>query len=196
MRRLVVCLLLLAGSAADAQESVYVGLGLGSFDYEEKFVDPILGTVSDSVNSYKLIGGFELSQHFAIEVSYGKTDDILQTGSADVPPFGIISSRLSIEYTKTAVRLLGQWPLDPVVLLGGLGYFSGEGDFQEYLAADCCGTATNEGSISDDGTLAMLGIEWRFGRFGTRYGLRLEYEWWDISGVDASTVGFAVTYGF
>ena len=43
---------------------------------------------------------------------------------------------------------------------------------------------------------ALLGVEWRFGRFGTRYGLRLEYEWWDIDAVSTSAVGLAFSYGF
>jgi len=44
--------------------------------------------------------------------------------------------------------------------------------------------------------MAQLGIEWRFGRFGTGFGVRLEYEWWDISDVDASTVGAGISYRF
>jgi hypothetical protein len=87
-------------------------------------------------------------------------------------------------------------PFDSFVLLGGLGYFSASGDFAEYAVIECCGPETAAGSFEDDGMMAQFGVEWRFGRFGTSYGIRLEYEWWDLSGVDSSTLGLAFTYGF
>jgi hypothetical protein len=175
---------------------MYVGLGYGEFDYEEQFVDPILGQVSDSVPSYKLFGGFEFNDHLAIEISYGKTDSIVKSASVDVFPFGNIDYQLDMEFTKTALRAVGQLPLDSVVLLASLGYFSADGDVDEFIGTECCGAEASEGSLSDDGMMAQLGVEWRFGRFGARYGLRLEYEWWDMSDVDTSTVGLAFTYGF
>ena len=96
----------------------------------------------------------------------------------------------------TNLSAVGQLPLEWGVLMAGLGYYSSENDFVEELMADCCGSITNGNSISDNGVSAMLGIEWRFGRFGTRYGVRLEYEWWDISSVDASAIGIGFSYGF
>lgn len=196
MRRTCLCLLACAATVAEAQESVYVGLGFGQYDYEEQFDDPILGQVSDSVDSYKLFGGFELNDYFAIEVSYGKDDNIEQSGSGNFVGFGDVFYQVDIEYKKTAVRAVGMLPFESVVLLGGIGYFSAEADFSEFIATELQGSATGGGTINDDGLMAQLGVEWRFGRFGTRYGIRLEYEWWDQSDVDASTIGLALSYGF
>jgi hypothetical protein len=196
MRRLLVCLFAFAGSLAEAQESIYVGLGFGQFSYEEEFLDPVFGTVSDSVASWKLFGGFEVNDYLALEVSYGVDDSIEQSGSATILPFGDITAQLDIDLKKTSFKAVGRLPFDSFVLLGGLGYFSASGDFAEYAVIECCGTETAAGSFEDDGMMAQFGVEWRFGRFGTSYGIRLEYEWWDLSGVDSSTLGLAFTYGF
>ena len=199
MRRLLAIVLASMVSVAGAQtESVYVGLGYGEFDFEEQFVNEVTGRpVADTVSSYKLFGGFEINQYFAIEVSYGKDDSSQQSTVTTVPPFGEVFYVIDVDFTKTAVRAVGQLPIgSSVVLLAGLGYFSADQDFAEFAQLECCGPVANSGSFSDDGMMAQLGVEWRFGRFGTRYGFRLEYEWWDMSDIDASTVGLAFSYGF
>ena len=197
MRRLLACLLASMVSVGHAQEGVYIGLGYGEFDFEEQFVDEVLGRpVSDSVSSYKLFGGFEINQYFAIEVSYGRDDSSQQSISTNFPSVGDVFYLVDIDFTKTAVRAVGQLPLDSVVLLAGLGYFSADQDFAEFAQLECCGPVSNSGTVSLDGMMAQLGVEWRFGRFGTRYGFRLEYEWWDMNEIDASTVGLAFSYGF
>ena len=197
MRRLLACLLTLVASGASAQDNMYAGLGFGEFDYQEEYTDPVLGVmVGDSVSSYKIFGGFEFNDYFAIEISYGKTDSIVSSGSGVDAIAGPYFYQLDLEYTKTALRAVGQLPIGDFVLLGGLGYFSSDGDVDEYFDVACCGQFGNEGSLSDDGMLAQLGVEWRFGRFGTRYALRLEYETWDMTSVDANTVGLAFSYGF
>jgi hypothetical protein len=197
MRRVLACLLASMASVAGAQEGVYVGIGFGEFDFEETFVDPVFGRpVGDTVDSYKLFGGFEINQYFAIEVSYGKDDSSQQSVSTNIPPYGDVFYLLDIDFTKTAVRAVGQLPLGSVVLLAGLGYASTEEDVTEYFELECCGAGASSTSFSDDGMMAQLGVEWRLGRFGTRYAFRLEYEWWDIDGLDSSTVGLAFSYGF
>jgi hypothetical protein len=82
------------------------------------------------------------------------------------------------------------------VLLGGLGYFSSNNSYNEVISAQCCGSIVDANSISSNGLMATVGMEWRFGRFGTRYGLRVEYEWWDLKDIDSSTIGIALSYGF
>jgi hypothetical protein len=195
MRRLLACLLVSIATNAHAQENMYVGFGYGQFDYEENFVDPLLGQVSDSVPSYKLFGGFEFNEHVAVEISYGKDDSIIKSAPAFSLDCGSGTYQLDLEFTKTALRAVGQLPLGSIVLQAGAGYFSADGDIDQFFVGGPCNFA-DESSLSDDGMMAQLGVEWRFGRFGARYALRLEYEWWDMSDVDASTVGLAFSYGF
>jgi hypothetical protein len=196
MRGFPVLAFALVATTAFAQDSVYVGIGAGSFDYQENFVSPIIGQVADEVSVTKLLGGFQFNDHFALEMNIARTHQIRQFGTENVPPFGDVSDSLSMDLTITSLRALGQLPFDWGVLLAGLGYFSSENDFSETLSADCCETVVDSGSFGDDGFTTVLGLEWRFGRFGTRYGIRLEYEWWDLSGTDTSAVGIGVSYGF
>jgi hypothetical protein len=196
MRLLLACLLSLVAWGAAAQENIYAGLGFGEFSYEEQFTDANFGKVSETVSAYKLFGGFEVNDYFAVEVSYGKDDSIVRSTTGFSPQFGEVFYQFDLEYTKTALRAVGQLPFESIALLGGLGYFSADGDLDELLVAECCGADALESSLSDSGMMALLGVEWRFGRFGARYALRLEYEWWDMSDVDASTVGLAFSYGF
>jgi hypothetical protein len=196
MRGITVLLCVLCGPAALAQESIYVGIGLGSFDYAETARVPVLGKVADKVSAQKLFGGFEINDYFALEISYGKTSDIRQSGTENIDPFGDVTVALETDYSMTVMRAMGQLPFDWGLLLGGLGYYSSANDFNEVTSAACCNSLVNAGTIREDGLMATVGIEWRFGRFGTRYGVRLEYEWWDLSNVDVSIVGLALSYGF
>jgi hypothetical protein len=195
MRSLVFVLLMFLSSAALAQQSVYLGLGLGNFSYSEN-VDLVLGTVSETTSSKWLFGGFEFNDHFAIEISYGKTDDISDSNTATVPGYGEVTETLLTDFTITGLSAVGQIPFEWGALLGGLGYFSSDSGYFGTASADCCGTVSGGGSISDNGLMALLGVEWRFGRFGTRYGVRLEYDWWDMGGVDATSLGLGFSYGF
>lgn len=189
-------LLALAGTAANAQETIYIGLGAGLLDYSEGTSDPLLGEISDNVLSLKLIGGFEFSEHFAMEINYGEMNQIRDGGSGNIPPLGDVSESITLDIKTSTLRALGQLPLDWAVLIGSLGYFNADTGFSETLITECCGTLSNAGSFNDDGMTASLGLEWRFGRFGTSYGVRIEYEWWDIEGVDMASTGVVFTYRF
>ena len=202
MRTTLLLLLGLLASAASAQQSIYVGIGLGNFDYAESAVDPSFGQVSDAAVTRKLFGGFEINDHFALEVNYAKTDNLRYENTVafadSQAPGGVVnvSGRIETDFTTTSFSGIGQVPFDWGVLLGGLGFYSTDSDYSQRVSVDGSIVASGQTTFNDDGLTAMLGIEWRFGRFGTRYGVRLEYEWWDISQVDASAVGLAFSYGF
>jgi hypothetical protein len=197
MRRLLALLLVSAVSIAEAQETGYVGLSFGSFDYEEEFVDSILGRqVSDSIDFYKVFGGFEINQYFGIEVGYGKAGDVEEAASVTDLDFGDGTYQLDMDLTITAVKAVAFLPKEWGALLGGLGYYSSELDFRESVFFETGDSFAASGTINDDGMMAIVGIEWRFGRFGARYGVRLEYEWMDMDSVEASAVSLGAFYGF
>ena len=196
MRRLLVLLLASLASIANAQEGGYVGLSFGSFDYEEEFIDPLLGQVSDSIDVYQIFGGFEIMDNLAIEANYSKAGDVEQSATLNIFPFGEVNYALDLDLTITTVRAVGILPREWGALIAALGYYSSETDFRESAILEFDDPFTNSGTVNDDGMAAMLGIEWRFGRFGAAYGLRLEYDWWDMDGVDASAVMLGAFYGF
>ena len=195
MRAVTLVLLAFVGLPAVAQEGISVGLGLGSLDYEESTNDPIFGDISDTVSSYKIYGMFEFNDYVAAEVSYGQSGEVEGGASGNDPFLGNFTSSLQSEFTTTVVKVIGMWPRDWGVVMGGLGYFDTDADISLRLISDI-GSITSGGTASDDGLAVMLGVEWRFGRFGTGYGVRLEYEWWDVSDADAATIGVGVSYRF
>lgn len=196
MRAMAIVVLALAASPAFAQEGMYVGLGFGGFDYEENAAflapSPFEGTVS----SLKVYGGFEFNPNFGFEIRYGVTDEIGQNFSGTDPLAGDFSGRIGIDFTTTSAVAMGFLPKDWGALFGGIGYFSSDSDAALQLTADCCGTINDSISVSDEGLMALLGIEWRFGRFGTGVGIRLEYEWLDVDAASGSTLGIGVAYRF
>jgi len=196
MRAAAIALIALLASPAFAQEGMYVGLGLGSFDFKENGAFLAPGPFDGTASSWKLYGGFEFNDHFGMEIRYGATEKIAQPFSGTDPTLGDFSSTFSTDFKTTSAVAMGVLPKDWGALIGGIGYFNTDEGVDLALTAECCGATTGGTSIGDDGLMAVLGIEWRFGRFGTGYGVRVEYEWLDISGASAATLGIGVSYRF
>jgi opacity protein-like surface antigen len=196
-KTIVVIALALATSPSFAQEmGIYVGVVAASFDYDEDPQPGPFGAISDTTSSWKLYGGFEINEHLAVEISYGATSDLESTASGSDSFLGNFTSTQSLNFKTTAAKAMGLLPLERVVLLGGIGYFDTELDFDARLTATCCGTFSATGATGDNGLVAALGAEWRFGRFGTGIDVRLEYEWFDLEDADTSAVGIGVGYRF
>ena len=196
MRIITIVALACFGHPAFGQEGIYVGLGFGSFDYEEESAFLAPSPLEDTVASWRLYGGFEFSEHIGVEVRYGQTEEIDQRFSGTDPVLGGFSGRFDMTFATTSVVAMGALPMDWGALLGGIGYFDIEADADLAVTTDCCGMLTNSVTLGDDGVMAVLGAEWRFGRFGTGWGLRLEYEWLDVENADGSTLGLGVAYRF
>ena len=195
MRTFVLFVLSLVAIPTLAQEGMYAGVGYGSFDFDENDIDAVFGNRSDTVDTYKLFGGFEVNEHLSLEISYGATQDLRNTLTATDPIIGVFTTSVATEFTITTVKAIGQLPLDWGILMAGLGYYDLDADIQLRLDSSL-GSFESGGTVGDDGMMAMLGIEWRFGRFGTGYGIRLEYEKWDLDGADASTIGIGASFRF
>lgn len=196
MRAVVTVGLVLAASPALAQEGIYVGVGLGNFDYTED--GAILGpsALDDAVSAWRVYGGFELNEHLAFEVRYSASGQIGESFSGTSTAVGDYSGTIDADFATTSFAAMGLLPRDWGTLVGGLGYFSNEANVDFSLTAECCGTLTDGGTVREGGLMAIVGAEWRFGRFGTGIGLRLEYEWLDLEDASASTIGVGVAYRF
>jgi hypothetical protein len=196
MRAIAIFGLALLGSAAFAQEGMYVGVGLGSFDYAEDSAFLAPEPFDDTVSAWKIYGGFEVNEHLAFEIRYGATDDFTQTFSETDPVAGEITGTIGIDFTTTSAVAVGMLPRDWGALFAGLGYFDQNVDANLEGMTECCGPISGSASFGDEGMMAVLGVEWRFGRFGTGVGIRVEYEWLDVEDASGSTVGIGVAYRF
>jgi len=107
--------------AVEAQpESAYYGVSIGEFAYS----DVAFGqTFNDSVDSWRLMLGYLLLEHFALEGSYGETSTVRDTASGSLPG----SPELGIETEITnflTFRVLGTLPFDNgLSLMAGFGFF-------------------------------------------------------------------------
>ena len=196
MRTIALLVLLAVSTPLIAQEGMYTGIGIGSFDYSES--DPFLAPepLAERVSAWKLYGGFEMNEHLAFEIRYGESEEIGTTTSFVDPFAGPISSTVDVDFQVTTVLGMGMLPFEWGTLLGGIGFFSSSSDADFSIVSECCGSARGSADLDDDGLAAMVGVEWRFGRLGTGIGVRLEYEWLDFENAKASTLGVGVSYRF
>ena len=109
----------------EAQEDhgPYLGVSLGSFNYKEDsgqfgiFVD-------DAASAYRIVGGYRLNDHFALEGSWGEARNI---GNSTI--FSNGTAGVQGDYELLTVRALGILPLgDRISLYGALGYYEAEFD--------------------------------------------------------------------
>ena len=191
MRAITVLGLALFGSSAFGQNlSLYTGVALGVFGHD----NPQPGAFSDSVPSWKLYGGFQLTDHFGFEAARGSTTEI--DGGASGSPLSvatrILSTAHSVDYTVTTFKAMGYLPFEWGALWLGYGTFLMDADVD--FSAPFSGRSSL--SVSDEGEMAALGIEWQLAGLDRSIDVRLEYEWLHFPYVDASTIAVGVAYRF
>lgn len=185
MRLFTLLLLTLFSVGALAQEQgAYVGFGLGQLDYEE--TDFGL-TFDDTTLAYKVYGGYRFTETWAVEASYGQTDDLEWSDFGSIP--GVISATLSGDYEFIEIRALAH--INAFIV--GIGYWDSD------LNATLSGTLSFPGpfsysaSDSDSGVSAILGGEWDL----DQWSIRGEIEVFDTeSNVDTYTVGIGLHFRF
>lgn len=109
--------------AKEEDRGPYIGLSLGSFNYEREF-HPFQIHIDDTTSAYRIIGGYRFSEHFAFEGAWGETGDIEDTVTVRTSQ-GDLGIDVKGEYEVLTIRALGIMPLgEKVSLYGGLGYYN------------------------------------------------------------------------
>jgi hypothetical protein len=185
----VAAALLLLASIATAQPTSgpYVGVGVGSFDYQEK--DDIGVLISDTTISSRLIGGYQIHENLAIEAAIGKTGDIKE--SYPFGPFGSGNSvDLRVDYEFYTVRALWLVPMGRLDLFGGIGYFDAKSKWD--VRATGIGIL-DEGEDDDSGATLFGGVNFYLNRIT----IRGEYEWFNTdSDLEVWNLGVGVLFHF
>jgi hypothetical protein len=181
--------LALGGSSALAQDLAgYAGVAVGEFDYANEFG----GDFSDSDSSWKLYGGFQIGEYVSFEG--GRT----WTSIEPDPPGAVLSvgTRVlfaqDVDYELTDLRIMGRLPLKQFDLWFAIGVYEMEADvdFTSFFG----GPASLD--VYDTGELWALGVDWRLGQIDRTFDVRLEYEVFDFSFADASTLSVGIAYRF
>jgi OOP family OmpA-OmpF porin len=157
-----------------------MGFSIGTFDYEEN--DAGLGlSFSDSTSAYRLFGGYQFNDNFAVEGGWAATGDIEDSIG------GLVS--VSADYEILSVRALGIAPLDRMSLFGGVGYY----DADVSVTATVPGIGQFEADGSDSGATLIGGIHFDLKRLG----IRAEYEWFDSEdAVDVWDINVGLLFRF
>lgn len=166
---------------ADVQPSFYMGAGFGSTKIDDDGFDGI--DFDDSDTGFKVFGGYNFNQNFAVEVSYfdlgeasGSFDDFLGPVTFDVGVSG---------FSASAVGVL---PLsDMFSLFGKLGYASYDIDAHASIGGE-----SGSGSESESDMVYGVGAALGFGQFG----VRLEYEAINVDGGDANMISLSGLFRF
>lgn len=194
MRRFVVGLLCLGfAGAASAQEikGPYLGVSAGYFGYEDTVSTQNVSEVLLSDNSaiYRLLLGYHLNENYAIEAAWGTAGDFKEL------LFNNFTGALLdvfAEVELTTLRFLAIAPFNGINVIGGVGYYDADVDFDTLLVmGDTRIEETVRGGA--DGLTILGGIQFDFDRLS----LRGEYEWFDSSGAeDASNISVSLIFRF
>jgi hypothetical protein len=172
---LLVALAMTVVPAALAQPtSAYYGLAIGEFDYRE---DDGLGTdvVTDKVDSYRLMVGYQFTENLAFEGGWGTTDDVVEPVDFNFGfPVGVLPGTVTYEFEILTVRFLGVLPFDNgITLLGGLGYadmdWEGLFNFGDFGQVEL--------DLSEGDLTYFAGVQYDWDSFA----IRLGYEKYDVS---------------
>lgn len=222
MRFILALLVLLASTGAAAQQpglGLYLGLGVGNFRFEEdqgplsvavdrSLADRVAGELAGSVGTtaarlddselaWKLFGGWDLSRHLGVEISYGRTNELTSVYTEQVGDV-TVSANLSATLDIQTARVMGYLPVRVGAVYGGLGYFSAESQSTQNIGLVLAGIDGAQapvrlgGSSTESGPTASLGFRFPLLRFS----LRAEFEWLQMSAADAATLSVGASMRF
>jgi OOP family OmpA-OmpF porin len=184
------------GHAQELNNTFYAGAGVGSFSYAEDLtaIDPEFSEFSDySFTAWKLYGGFNFNQYVGVEGSYWSSGNFSENVVGQDPFFGNFSMSTVLDFRSFSVRGMGYFPLPRGALFGGLGYFEATSDLQfSAVLEDCCEDEFFASTDPFSGFTGQFGAQWSVSSLV----LRLEYEWWDIEGGNASVFAVGASWRF
>jgi OOP family OmpA-OmpF porin len=191
MKRLMCLVLVVAfARAAAAQEAEedrgpYLGLSLGSFNYEQENGE--FGIfVEDTTPAYRIIGGYRFNDHFALEGTWGENPNLEDTTVFSNGTVGVRG-----EYEVRTVRALGILPLgDKVSLYGALGYYDAVLDAT--VTSSLVSSRPYDVEDTSDGATLALGVQFDL----ERVDIRAELEKFLDSGSEAWGFNVGVFFRF
>ena len=171
-----IMLFAVAGTAA-AQGYIGAGAGLTTMDLCDDLGGIGLTSCDDKDTGMKIFGGFKFNQNLGLEASWVDLGEVSATG-----PGGTATG----EVDGFGLAVMGMIPLNEK-----FGLFGKVGAYMW----DSTVSAPGFGSVSDDGTDIMFGagVNWNL---TTHFGLRAEWERFDIDGDDIDFISIGAQFNF
>jgi OOP family OmpA-OmpF porin len=181
----VIAALLVAAPAAAQQGGFYVGGHFGYTSIDDEFCEGA-STCDDEGTAWRLLGGYQVNPHIAIELAYTDLGEVSASGLV----FGF-DTRVAVEATAIELVGVGSLPLsDRFSLYGKAGVYRADTD--AFVRVSGVGSAT----ISETNTDPTIGLG---ARLDVTQAVALRAEWqryMDLGGgdigeddVDVFTVG-------
>ncbi|WP_448550450.1 porin family protein [Thalassotalea fusca] len=212
MKRSIVALLL-ASTATVAQanelnntQEWYLGGFVGQSKFDVSKTDlglPASVDLDDSGTAFKVIAGYQISEHFAIEGGYADLGELsfgMNEQYAEPNWSYDVDVKVTGELNGFLVNLVGKLPLnDATHLYAKIGAFSWDGKVTTTYSGvethnDQSFTISQSGSESDDGTDVFYGVG--IGYKIDNFMLRAEFEKMDSDGEDTDVISIGATYHF
>jgi OmpA-OmpF porin, OOP family len=161
-------------ASASAHADVYVGVGVGEANQEAAGFD-----ASDT--AFKIFGGYTFNRHLAVELAYVDAGAPSEDVAEDV--------RMEAESSGIVVSAIGTLPLsESFALFGRVGYA-----FSETSARL---RTPNETIVDRDESEDPLYVAGAILQFSESFGLRLEYEFLDLSEGNFNMLSLSALYRF
>jgi OOP family OmpA-OmpF porin len=161
--------------ADEVRSGFYLGAGISQARFDDDEFD--FGAIDDEEDTWKLVGGYRVNEHLALEGSY------IDFGDAAAPS-GLGLNPVAAEAKGFAVQAVGMLPVPYVDLFAkaGLARMDGEARGGNVLARD----KTTEFTYG-------AGAQWRWKNLA----LRAEYEKFDTDVIgDLDLISLGATYTF
>jgi len=170
MKRAIVALLLVLPLSAFAQGYVGIGFGQTTADYPDCSIST---TCDDTDTGFKIFGGYRFNQSFAVEGGYADFGE----STFSISGFG----SGTLDANTLFVHAVGIIPINPQ------WFVYGKAGLHMWDASESGEILGAPFSVSDDGTDPTFGfgVQGNFGQFG----LRLEWETYDLGNVDFQFLG-------
>ena len=190
---------LLASAPAFAADDsgFYIGAGFGETAVEVNDIYDLGLKFDDSGTTWKILGGYKFMKYFAAELEYidvGDAEDSWR--EEDGPYFAEADATIGLSgFNASAVGIL---PLgEKFSVFGKLGFIMWDADFE--LEGDTNLPEFEGVDLSDKGTDDGTDISWGIGAgfdFTDNFGVRLEYQSFEIEDTDAALLSGSVLWMF
>ena len=183
-RIVVVCfavMLFAVAGIAGAQGYIGVGAGITSVDICDEIIALGATSCDDEDTGLKLFGGYKFNPNFAVE---GAWIDLGEISASD----GVVTVTEEVDGFQLAA--VGIIPINPQ-----FGIFGKVGVYMWDVSATASAPGFGSASASDDGTDIMFGAgaNWNFSK---QFGLRAEWERFDIDGDDVDFLSIGAQFNF
>ncbi|MFO7286426.1 MAG: outer membrane beta-barrel protein [Gammaproteobacteria bacterium] len=177
------CLVLAGAVQAQEIRGLYLGGGYGFMSYDDVLDDQV--PISDSASAYRLFGGFQFNENYALELGWTKSGGL----SEDFSPI----LNIDIEFEAVTLRALALAPFGSLAMFGGIGYYDGTSRTDVVFNPEFFEDAPFSIKDDDGGFTAVGGIQFEMSRLSVRG----EYEWFDTDGnVDVASLTIGVLFRF